>query len=427
MKKTTFNSMFALVDCNNFYASCERVFQPQLNNKPIAILSNNDGCVIARSNEAKVLGLPMGAAAFKYKDFCKKNGIHIFSSNYPLYGDMSTRVMNTLSTFSPDIEIYSIDEAFLKFDGFNAYDFDAYGRKIKHKVEKCTGIPISIGIAPTKALAKVANKIAKKLKDRTGSVFIIASDESRIKSLKWTKIESVWGIGRGNLTRLQSRNVKTAYDFTQLPDDWVKKQMAITGLRLKKDLEGTPTLDLDDDSQNKKAIATTRSFESTFSDLDNIKERISTFATSCAEKLRTQKSSCHMIMVFLRSDRHKKNEIQDKSSICVTLPFATNSSLTISNYAINAVASIFKSGIKYKRAGVIVYGLVPTNERQLDLFINENPKHQNLMKVMDKVNTKYEGYKIKIGNQDLKRTWKMKQKHLSPKYTTNINDIIIVK
>ncbi len=419
--------MFALVDCNNFYASCERVFQPQLNNRPIAILSNNDGCFIARSNEAKELGLPMASAAFKYKDFCKKNKIHVFSSNYPLYGDMSTRVMNILSTFTPDIEIYSIDEAFLKFNGFDRYNFDTYGRKMQYKVEKSTGIPISVGIAPTKALSKVANKIAKKLKDRTGGVYVINSDESRIKALKWTKIETVWGIGRGNFTRLQSKNVKTAYDFTQLPDEWVKNQMAITGLRLKKDLEGEPTLDLDDDSQDKKAIATTRSFERTFSDIDNIKERISTFATSCAEKLRTQKSSCHMVMVFLRSDRHKKNEPQDKSSVCITLPYATDSSLTISNAAVKAIASIFKSGIKYKRAGVIVYGLVPTNARQLDLFTNENPKHQNLMKTMDKVNNKYGGYKIKIGNQDLERTWKMRQEHLSPKFTTNINDIITVK
>lgn len=418
--------MFALVDCNNFYASCERVFQPQLNNKPVAILSNNDGCFIARSNEAKALGLPMGAPAFKYKSFCKEQGINVLSSNYPLYGDMSTRVMNILSTFTPDMEVYSIDEAFLKFEGFDHYDFDTYGRKIQYKVEKSTGIPISIGLAPTKALSKVANKIAKKLKSKTGGVCVINSDESRIKALKWTKIESVWGIGRGNFNRLQSKNVTTAYDFIQLSDDWVKKQMGITGLRLKKDLEGEPTLDLDDDSKDRKAIATTRSFEYTYSDIDNIKERISTFASSCAEKLRAQKSSCNIIMIFLRSDRHKKNDTQERSSTYITLPYATDSSLTLSNYAVKAVESIYKKGIKYKRAGVIVAGLVPTNERQLDLFQRENPKHEKLMKVMDKINNEH-GYKLKIANQDLQRTWKMRQEHLSPKYTTNINHIITVK
>lgn len=418
--------MFALVDCNNFYASCERAFQPQFNNTPIAILSNNDGCFISRSDEAKKLGLPMAAPAFKYHKFCEDNGIKVFSSNYPLYGDMSTRVMNILGTFTPDIEVYSVDEAFLKFEGFDKYNFDVYGKKIQRTVQKCTGIPISIGIAPTKALAKVANKIAKKFRSKTGGVFVIQSDEERIKALKWTKIESVWGVGHGNLKRLQSKNVKTAFDFIQLSDDWVKKQMAIIGLRLKKDLEGIPTLDLDDDTRDKKAIATTRSFEYTYSDIDNIKERISTFAGSCAEKLRNQNSSCNHIVVFLRSNRHKKDEPQDRSSIIITLPYATDSSLTISNYAVKAVTSIYKQGIKYKRAGVIVSGLVPTNERQLDLFLTENPKHHNIMKVMDSVNDKY-GYKVKIANQDLKRTWKMRQEHLSPKYTTNINDIITVK
>ncbi|WP_108246423.1 Y-family DNA polymerase [Muricauda brasiliensis] len=419
--------MFALVDCNNFYASCERAFQPQFNNVPVGILSNNDGCFISRSDEAKELGLPMGAPEFKYRQFCKENGIKVFSSNYPLYGDMSSRVMNILGTFTPNMEVYSVDEAFLKFDGFKSYDFDAYGREIQRMVQKCTGIPISIGIAPTKGLAKVANKIAKKLKSRTGGVYVIDSDERRIKALKWTKIESVWGIGRGNQKRLQTKNIKTAYDFTQLSDEWVKKQMAIIGLRLKKDLEGIPTLDLDDDTRDKKAIATTRSFESTYSDIENIKERISTFATSCAEKLRSQGSSCNYLVVLLRSDRHKKDEPQDRSSLIITLPYATDSSLTISNYAVRAAVALFKPGIKYKKAGVIVSGLVPTNERQLDLFLSENPKHHKLMQVMDGINDKYGTHKMKIANQDLERTWKMRQKHLSPKYTTNINDIIKVK
>lgn len=419
--------MFALVDCNNFYASCERAFQPQYNNTPVAILSNNDGCFISRSDEAKKLGLPMAAPAFKYWQFCKEYNIKVFSSNYPLYGDMSTRVMNILGEFTPEMEVYSIDEAFLKFEGFKNYDFDAYGRKIQYKIQKCTGIPISIGIAPTKALAKVANKVSKKLRDRTNGVFVINSEEGRIKALKWTKIESVWGIGHGNLKRLKTKNVKTAFDFTQLSDEWVKKQLAITGLKLKKDLEGIPTLNLDDDTRDKKAIATTRSFERTFSDIENIRERISTFASSCAEKLRTQNSSCNIVVVFLRSDRHKKDSPQDRSSALVTLPFATDSSLTISNYAVKTINSIYKPGIKYKRAGVIVSGLVPTNAHQLDLFERENPKHSSLMKTLDEVNTKLGGYKIKIGNQDLKRTWKMRQEHLSPKYTTNINDIIKVK
>jgi len=418
--------MFALVDCNNFYASCERVFNPNLRDKPIAILSNNDGCVIARSDEAKILGLPMGAPAFKYERFFKAHKIKVFSSNYPLYGDMSSRVMNILKQFTPDVEVYSIDEAFLEFKGFYNYNFEDYGNQMRQRILKWTGMPTSVGIAPTKALSKVANKIARKFPDKTKGVYVIDSEEKRIKALQWIKIEDVWGIGRGLQKRLKQKQVVTAFDFTQLSDAWVLKNFSITEWKLKKDLEGIPTLQLDK-QKPKKAIATTRSFETTFSDLDNIKERISTFATSCAEKLRKQKSNCRTLIVMLSSDRHKKNALQHKASIKVSLPYPTNSSLVISNSAVKAVASIYKKGIKYKRAGVIVTGLVATNNHQLNLFQHENPKHKYIMSIMDRLNTKYGNYKIKLGNQDLERTWKMRQKRLSPRYTTNMDDIITIK
>ncbi|WP_298754120.1 Y-family DNA polymerase [uncultured Psychroserpens sp.] len=418
--------MFALVDCNNFYASCERVFNPNLRGKPIAILSNNDGCVISRSDEAKALDLPMGAPIFKWEGFCKVNDIHVLSSNYPLYGDMSSRVMNILSQFTPDVEVYSIDEAFLQFKGFENYNFDDYGNEMRHRILKWTGIPTCVGIAPTKALSKVANKVARKFPKQTKGVYVIDSEDKRIKALKWIKIEAVWGIGYGLQKRLKAKGCKTAYDFTQLSDDWVRKTFSITEWKLKKDLEGNSKILLDE-PKNKRAIATTRSFEYTYSDIENIKERISTFATSCAEKLRKQGSSCHMIIVMLSSDRHKKDLEQHRASKSISLSYPTNSSLIISNCAINAVMSIFKTGIKYKRAGVIVTGLVPTNNHQLHLFDAENPKHQPLMQSIDSLNTKYKSHKIKLGNQDLKRTWKMRQERLSPKYTTSINDIIVVK
>lgn len=418
--------MYALVDCNNFYASCERAFNPNLRHKPIAILSNNDGCVISRSDEAKNIGLPMGAPIFKWEGFCKANNIQVFSSNYPLYGDMSTRVMEILKQFTPDVEVYSIDEAFIEFKGFRNYDFDDYGNKIRLRILKWTGIPTCVGIAPTKALSKVANKIARKFPDETKGVYVINSDEKRIKALKWTKIEDVWGIGRGLQKRLKAKGCKTAFDFIQLSDDWVRKSFSITEWKLKKDLEGSSKILLDE-PKNKRAIATTRSFEYTYSDIDNIKERISTFATSCAEKLRKQSSSCHVIIVMLSSDRHKKDLEQHRASRHINLSFPTDSSLIISNEAVKAVATIFKSGIKYKRAGVIVTGLVPNNNYQLDIFEHENPKHKSLMFAIDGLNKKYKGYKIKLGNQDLKRTWKMRQERLSPRYTTNINDIIKVK
>ncbi len=419
--------MFALVDCNNFYASCERVFNPNLQGQPVAILSNNDGCVISRSDEAKAIGLPMGAPIFKWEAFCKANNIKVLSSNYPLYGDMSSRVMSILEHFTPDIEVYSIDESFIEFKAFKKpFDFEDYGNQIRTRILKWTGIPTSVGIAPTKALSKVANKVARKFPARTKGVYVIDSEEKRIKALKWIKIEDVWGIGMGLTKKLKRKNCKTAYDFTQLSNEWIRTHFSIIELRLKRDLEGIPTLQLEED-KTKKAIATTRSFEYTYSDIDNIKERISTFATSCAEKLRKQKSSCHVIIVMLRSDRHKKDSPQHKVSTSVNLSYPTNSSLIISNCAVNAVMSIFKEGIKYKRAGVIVMGLVPEDNVQLNLFDSENPKHYPLMNSIDSLNKKYGDYKIKLGNQDLKRTWKMRQERLSPRYTTNIKDIIVVK
>jgi DNA polymerase V len=418
--------MFALVDCNNFYASCERVFNPNLEGQPIAILSNNDGCVISRSDEAKALGLPMGAPIFKWEGFCKANDIRVLSSNYPLYGDMSSRVMDILRQFTPDVEVYSIDESFLEFKGFDHYNFDAYGNEMRIRILKWTGIPVCVGVAPTKALSKVANKVARKFPKETKGTYVIDNEDKRIKALKWIKIRDVWGIGRRLGKRLEAKGCRTAYDFTQLSDDWVRKTFSITEWKLKKDLEGNSKIGLDE-PKNKRAIATTRSFEYTYSDIDNIKERISTFATSCAEKLRQQGSSCHMIIVILSSDRHKKDLEQHRGSQSVNLPYPTNSSLIISNCAVNAVMSIFKSGIKYKRAGVIVTGLVPTDNHQLHLFDAENPKHQPLMQSIDCLNAKYKGHKIKLGSQDLKRTWKMRQERLSPRYTTNINDIIVVK
>jgi len=418
--------MYALVDCNNFYASCERAFNPALQGKSIAILSNNDGCVIARSDEAKALGLPMGAPAFKYENFFKANNIHVFSSNYPLYGDMSSRVMSILYHFTPDVEVYSIDEAFLEFKGFENYDFEPYGLQIRDKILKWTGLPTCVGIAPTKALSKVANKIARKFPKQTKGSYVIDSDEKRIKALKWIQLKDVWGIGRNLQKRLALKNCKTAYDFTQLPDEWVRKNFSITEWKLKKDLEGIPTLQLEY-RETKRSIATTRSFEYTFSDLTNIKERISTFASSCAEKLRKQGSSCHLIIVLLSSDRHKKESQQHRASTSICLSYPTDSSLIISNNAIKAVEKIYKKGIKYKRAGVIVSGLVSTDNHQLHLFEHENPKHKSLMHTIDMLNAKYNDYKLKIGNQDLERTWKMRQERLSPKYTTKLKDIIKVK
>lgn len=418
--------MFALVDCNNFYASCQRVFEPHLRNKPVVILSNNDGCVIARSNEAKALGIPMGAPAFEYKNIFEANNVFVYSSNYALYGDMSSRVMNILTRYSPEIEIYSIDEAFLKFKGFELFDLQEIGLDMQRTVTKGTGIPVSIGFAPTKALAKVANKIAKKYPDRTQSVYTIDNEEKRIKALKWTKIEDVWGIGRKHAKRLQAKKIINAYQFTLLSDEWVRKEMAVVGLRLKHELQGKPTLDLEQ-PKSKKMIATTRSFEKPFTKLEDISERVSTFTASCSEKLRKQNSHCNMIMVFVHTNYFRKDQPQYSRNIIINTDFPTNSTIELNHYAQIGLNAIFKEGFHYKKAGVIVMGLTPNSETQLSLFNVSNPKHQPLMSVIDKMNKSFGTNKVKFATQSTGRQWRMKQEKLSKCYTTRINEIINIK
>ena len=421
--------MYALVDCNNFYASCERVFQPKLNGKPIVILSNNDGCIISRSDEAKALGIPMGAPEFKVRQELKEKNIHIFSSNYPLYGDLSHRVMKILEGFTPHVEVYSIDEAFLNFDGVKVEDFYDYGLQMKYRLMKWLSIPVSIGFAETKALSKVANKIARKFPEQTKGSYVIDTEEKRIKALKWTKIEDVWGIGFRLTKKMQAKNIKTAYDFT-LPqhEAFIKLVMGVTGLRLKMELEGKSVLMLDNPLEDKKSIAITRMFKSKLSDFGEIKERVSTFASVCAEKLRKQKSCCHSIVVLLVKDKHQKNDDRRSYfSYMEALPFATNSTLTISNAAVSLLKKLHESGERYSKAGVIVTGIIPENQKQFHLFEEENPKHLKLMQVIDAYHKKTGERKIRLGNQDLQKTWKMKQEHLSNKYTTNFNQILEIK
>ena len=417
--------MFALIDCNNFYASCERVFRPDLVGKPIVVLSNNDGCVIARSNEAKAVGVPMGAPAFEYEALFRQYNVQVFSANFALYGDMSHRVFSVLSEYSPEIEYYSIDEAFLKLEGFEYFDLQNYGEQMHKKVLKWTGIPVSVGIAPTKALAKVANRIAKKYPQHTNSVYIIDNDEKRIKALKRLAIEDVWGIGRQHAKRLRALNINTAYDFTVMDENWVRKHLTIVGLRLKHDLQGIPTLNLEE-IQAKKNIATTRSFDRNYTELSQLKERVSTFAVSCAEKLRKQQSCCKAVMVFIHTNYHRKELPQYSKNIVMKLPFPTNSSIELSQFATQALERIFKQGYHYKKAGVIVMDFVPENKIQRTLFDNSNPKHAKLMKAVDTLNASHGQQKVRLASQDIKRVWKMKQERLSPRYTTKLSDIITV-
>jgi DNA polymerase V len=419
--------MFALIDCNNFYASCERVFQPHLNGKPVVILSNNDGCVIARSNEAKSLGIPMGAPAFKYKEIFQKNKVQVFSSNFTLYGDISNRVMSIISRYVPDIEIYSIDEAFIKFDGFSEDETNKRCKDIIDTVFKWTGIPVSIGLAPTKSLSKVANRIAKKYSSKTNGFYSINNDERRIKALKNISAGDIWGIGFQNEKKLLKVNVKSGMDFVNLPDQWVKKNMSIIGLKLKKELEGISTLDIEEGRLDKKSIATTRSFESEISSLDDLIERITTFSVVASKKLRVQNSECNMISIFIRSNPFKQQSDKHHFSLTGSLPFSTNSSIEISKFAVKLLNKIYSKNKSYKKAGIILMGLSPKSSHQFSLFDKNIDKQKKLMKSIDNIDNKYGLYKVRLASQDQKRVWKMKRQNLSRNYTTKIDEVLIVK
>jgi DNA polymerase V len=398
--------------------------------KPIVILSNNDGCIISRSDEAKALGISMGVPEYQVRQELKEKGIHVFSSNYPLYGDLSHRVMKILEGFTPHIEPYSIDEAFLNFNGFKSdFDYNDYGLQMKNRIMKWLSIPVCVGFGESKALSKVANKIARKFPEQTKGVYVIDTEEKRIKALKWTKIEDVWGIGFRLKKKMKAKGINTAHDFT-LPqyESFIKTTMGVTGLRLRLELQGEPVLELDDPTADKKSIAITRMFKQKLTDYNEIKERVSTFATVCAEKLRKQKSCCHSIVVLLIKDKHHRNDGgRIYFSEMGTLPFASNSSLTISNEAIKLLKKLYEKGERYSKAGVIVTGLIPENQKQFHLFEEENPKHLKLMQVIDKFHAKTGERKIRLGNQDLQHTWKMKQEHLSKRYTTEFNEILEIR
>lgn len=421
--------MYALIDCNNFYASCERVFQPKWLGKPVVVLSNNDGCIISRSEEAKALGIGMAVPEFKIRSMLKENGVGVFSSNYSLYGDLSERVMGIMQLYTPNVEVYSIDEAFLDFNGVNVPDFHAKGLEMRDRVLKWLSLPICVGIAPTKTLAKAANRIAKKYQERTQGVFVMDTDEKRIKALKWLKIEDVWGIGYRTARKLKAKNIVSAYDFT-LPhlEPWIKSEMGVVGMRIKMELEGTPTIGDGAVPEKKKSIATTRSFPKQLTDYDLIRERVSTFATVTAEKLRKQNSLCHTIIVMLVADKHSINNPKYHYSRAVTLPFATNSALTISGTAIQLLQDMLASTdtVKFKKAGVIVSELVPDTTKQFNMFTEEDPRHLALMKAMDNVNGKMGTRIVRLGVQ-AKKTWDMQQNMMSPRYTTDIKDILVVQ
>ena len=409
------------MDCNNFYASCERVFNPALNGKPIVVLSNNDGCVIARSNEAKALGIKMGVPAYQIKDLVSSHEVSVFSSNYTLYGDMSGRVMSILAGLAPELEVYSIDEAFINLDGIQ--DIQLLGTKIVNKVTCGTGIPVSLGIAPTKTLAKVANKFAKKY-PAYNRLCIIDTEEKRIKALQLTDINDVWGIGRKQASKLENQGVKTAYDFTQLSGTWVRKYMTVVGERTWKELRGLSCIDMESAPSAKKQICTSRSFGKMVEDIETMSEAIATHASTCAKKLRKQKSYAVSLMVFIHTNNFREDLPQYWKNTVITLPVPTNDTLEIVHYALEGLRNIFMQGYQYKKAGVIITEIVTS--AQMGLFDTvDRDKRERLMRAIDKVNGEHRQL-IKLAVQGTGREWKLKQEQLSQRYTTDMNEILTI-
>lgn len=382
--------MYALVDCDNFFCSCERVFRPDLEGVPLVVLSNNDGCVVARSKEAKKIGVPMGLPYYQMKEQFPNSGIQAFSSNYVLYADMSARVMATLRLEAPDLHQYSIDEAFLDLRGMERFNLKEWGEELAEKVRKWTGIPISIGIAPTKTLAKVAARFAKKF-EGYHKCCIIATDEQREKALQLTEAADIWGIGRRHARSLKIRGIKTAYDFTKKPRYWVRKFYHVTGERTWLELLGRDVLPFDSMERKRQSIMTSRTFPGMFSTVDELTPHVANYAARCALKLRKQKSVCGMITVFARTNPFREDlpQFHGSATHIFTTPTATTGEVV--ETALRLLKEMYRPGFQYKRAGVLVERITSAEAVQPDLFEFEPERREKLNAVastMDKINSK---------------------------------------
>lgn len=421
--------MFGLADCNNFYCSCERVFHPDLRNKPVVVLSNNDGCIIARSEESKALGIRMGDVFYQVKEVLEKNNVAVFSSNYNLYGDMSRRVMSLLSTYTPKLDIYSIDEAFLDLTGMgDSNTLGSYCRKMVKDITKGTGIPISLGIAPTKTLAKMGSKFAKKFKGYDG-VCIIDTDEKRDKALKLFPIEDVWGIGHRHTKKLAYHGIHTAWDLTQRSENWIRKELNITGVRTWKELRGENCVSIEE-LPHKKSICTSRSFSGVgLNKMADVEEAVANFAASCSRKLRESHIVCGAITVFAHTSRFRMDVPQNCIYRNVHMTIPTNDMQELVATAVKALREEWKEGAyNYKKAGVIAWNTCEDRAIQGNLFDEVNRDRQAaLAKAIDEINRKNGHNTIRMAVQGYSKNWHLKNEYISKQYTTNIKDIIIAK
>lgn len=415
--------IYALIDCNNFYASCEKVFDPSLEGRPVVVLSNNDGCIIARSKEAKSAGILMGVPAFQIKDIIEKFNVAVFSSNFALYGDLSQRVMNVLTKFSPELEIYSIDEAFLDISGLVIKDYEAFGHKIKNTVLQWTGIPISVGISTTKTLAKVANHLAKK-HDAFNSVADLTHSDNFEKALKLTPIQDVWGIGRQYAAMLKKQNIHRASDLIKMKDSWIRKNMNITGLRTVEELRGKSVINVETNPPDKKGLTFARSFGIPITEYYDLEEALSTFTSKSAAKLRKQGSLANVVTVFVMTNRFS-NDPKYVNYKVHHLSHPTNNTPELISHSLKLLHLLYKKGYKYKKVGVMFTDLVSDDAEQTSIWDPiDRIKQKKIMPVIDRITATQGREVVKYAIQGSRKRWKLKQEKLSKAYTSRWDELL---
>lgn len=419
-------SAIALIDANSFYCSCERLFDARLHNQPVVVLSNNDGNVIARTNEAKALGITMGAPLFQVQDLIDRHNVQVYSSNYALYGDISHRLMELLHEFTPEVEVYSIDEAFMNLDGSNTEELDAYGRDIKRKVEKWLGIPVSVGIGETKVLAKLANRLAKK-SEKAGGVLTLADSAYREHALERTAIEDVWGIGRRRAKFLQSRGIMTALDFARADRRWVRRALTVVGARIQAELNGVRCLELETQPAARKSVTCSRSFGSAIETLAEMKEAIASFMTKGAEKLRKGNLAASVVTVFIHTNRFRQDEPQYGNSVTHELLYPTNTDDELLKVALVAIERIYREGYRFKKAGVMLNHLTPSDHLTLRMFGQDAwEKRRQVATAVDVINRKYGRGTIHLGEAQTCGKWQTRAEMKSPRYSTRWRELCTV-
>lgn len=425
--------MKAIVDCNSFYCSCERLFKPKLDKRPVVVLSNNDGCIVSRSDEAKALGVEMAGPYFQARHLIEENGIAVFSSNYNLYGDLSMRVMDTLRSIAgkEKVEVYSVDEAFVDLPDMPVAELEQAAKEIKETVEQWTGISVSIGVAPTKTLAKLANYIAKKNKRVTGCVTILATKEQQREALQQTRLSYIWGIGRANAKKLFDIGITSGWELATMREEWAHAHLGgVVGIRLIRELRGEPAVDMKKELVEKKMIATTRMFGSPVNNITDIKEAVATYTSRAAEKLRRQYSAAKVISVFIvgKGQDHMLDWRDGNIGTHTTLPVATSVTQELIKPALELVDHLYQPGNAYKKAGVMLSGLVPDTSVQGSLFNPESKNTQRLlMDMMDNINFSQRDDILKFASSGTTRNWKMRQELRSGRYTTRWDELFEVR